>query len=59
MCYNLCILHFQWFGPRFKCWYPLLIRSPEVAEGLPASKDGNTEEAMEVEESEAPANTDG
>ncbi|XP_020619493.1 histone deacetylase 1-like [Orbicella faveolata] len=34
-------------------------KSPEVAEGPPASKDGNTEEAMEVEESEAPANTDG
>lgn len=59
ICYNLYSLHFQWYGPWFKCWYPLLITSPEAAEGPPASKDGDTEEAMEVEESEAPTNTEG
>ena len=36
----------------------MLFVSPEAAEGPPASKD-DTEEAMEVQESEAPTNTDG
>ena len=37
----------------------MLIDSPEAAEGSPAAGKGDPEEAMEVQESEAPTNTDG